>query len=105
MTAKEQVLALKPKAIVDYYETARNSYFIRDDYQGDRLSGVFSTARAAWEDARRRLVVPAQLLRTKISTASCEMYVFGLDMDCPLCQATVRSGTRHHCGIGKEVKA
>jgi hypothetical protein len=36
-------------------------------------------------------------MKTKVSYANCSIFVVGMDMDCPLCGALVRSGEHHNC--------
>jgi hypothetical protein len=36
-------------------------------------------------------------MKVSVIAGSCEMYVYGLDMRCPLCKTLVRSGERHSC--------
>lgn len=40
--------------------------------------------------------------KINISVAHCQMYVEGMDMNCPLCGALVRSGENHECGGAKK---
>jgi len=39
---------------------------------------------------------------TRVSYNKCSLFVVGVDMNCPLCGARVRSGERHECS-GPEV--
>lgn len=36
-------------------------------------------------------------MKTRVSYAHCQMFVEGLDMNCPLCGLFVKSGQRHEC--------
>jgi len=46
--------------------------------------------------AKRRVKKPP-VVRASVASATCLVYVEGMEMTCPLCGTLVRSGERHQC--------
>jgi hypothetical protein len=45
---------------------------------------------------------PEKMLDVNISYSRCVVQVLGMDTNCPMCKALVKSGERHECGGGKK---
>lgn len=44
-------------------------------------------------------------MKVSVNYGKCSIFVQGMDMNCPLCKALVRSGESHECAQGGSAKS